>query len=702
MASFTIPTIYTAEDRFSGTLRKMKRSNDSFANSLGGMSAMSDRAFRKMTPAISEAGKQMLSYASAAAVASAAFGLGKLSIDSIMEYENALASFHTIVGHEKPFSIYEKAINSVASNTKKSSIEVAQSFEKIAGLNAKFAETAEGISSVSEAAITLSKASRDDLGSSAESLVGIMNQFSFSASEANRTINVLAAGQAVGAASIKQTAETFTTFGSTAAGANITLEQSVGLIETLGKFSIFGSEAGTQLKGSIMRLQQAGVGYASGQFRINDALEESKKRYDTLKTAKEKDAYLDKTFGAINIGVGRTLLNNIDLYKSFTAQVTNTSDAQKAAQINSNTLSNKLSELKNAWINMLTGSSSAGSGLEKVKDIIGFVTRNLDNIVTATISVIKIFAIWKLANLAMRAVLFANNVIMGVNIALQRTSVFALRGNAVATTAYSIASRVATAATWLWNAALAANPIGLVIVAIAALAGGLMYLSNKHSELLAQYEKESRLNASSAYNEETKSINGLTQSYIALGKGKKEAFALSLAFSKQENTMARIDVEKRIADNKQKIANTPIVNRAFSSEYKKAQEDLVKNSAVAKELAHKSASIAQSASSGSNLGLIEKKDAFNILNQKKSESGYSGIMSPKEIKDKPRINALYELQKEGMAKEVLNPKEAQANANVKAMNAKDGKLEVNFNNAPVGTTVTSTNKAVVPKVTSTY
>lgn len=47
--------------------------------------------------------------------------------------------------------------------------------------------------------------------------------------------------------------------------------------------------------------------------------------------------------------------------------------------------------------------------------------------------------------------------------------------------AQSIASGVATAAQWAWNVALTANPIGIIIMAVAALVGGIVLLSTKLS-----------------------------------------------------------------------------------------------------------------------------------------------------------------------------------------------------------------------------
>lgn len=46
------------------------------------------------------------------------------------------------------------------------------------------------------------------------------------------------------------------------------------------------------------------------------------------------------------------------------------------------------------------------------------------------------------------------------------------------TVALTVAQKASTAAQWLWNAAMSANPIGIVVVALAALGGAIVYLWN--------------------------------------------------------------------------------------------------------------------------------------------------------------------------------------------------------------------------------
>lgn len=506
MAAFTIPSVFTAVDKFSGPVRSMANAAQSFAEKAEVAIARADRGFRKLSGGlISETSRQFMSFASTAAVAAAIVGGASFSVKSLQDYETAVQSFRTIVSDasDQEFAAYREQINLVAKDTRRSSIEVAQSFEKIAGLNATFAETSEGLAAVSNAAIVLAKASGMELGASAENLVGIMNQFAFSADEADRAINVLAAGQAVGAANIEQTAEAFKNFGATAKGANITLEESVGLIQTLGKFSIFGAEAGTKLRGAVSKLQEAGVGYASGQFNVNDALAEAKARIDKLTDAKAKDEAISKMFGMENKNAGLILLNNIQTYKDYTTGVTGTSEASKAAAINSSTLAVRIEELKAAWVNMLTSSDAAGGSLTAVKNVIGFVTDNLNVIVGVVGSAIAVFAAWKIGILASQIALGAYNIVLGISNALSTTSVMLTSQNALAQKAYLVTTKLMTAGLWMYDAAIiavnivtaiwtgnfaalnvvmAANPIGLIIGAIVILTALIVAIIAKWQE----------------------------------------------------------------------------------------------------------------------------------------------------------------------------------------------------------------------------
>jgi TP901 family phage tail tape measure protein len=483
MAAFTIPTIYSAIDKFTAPIRKMAGAHASFAGALERSAAHGERWFRKLTPALSETTKQFFSFASAAAIAGAVLGGINFTARQIIEYEDALASFRTIVGGtNEEFAKYEQAALRVGKANKVSAVEVTKSFETIAGLNAEFAKTPASIEAVANANIILSKASRMSLDESAANMVGIMNQFGLAAEESNRVINVLAAGQAVGAANISQTSEAFKNFGSVAKGANITLEQSVGLIQTLGKFSVFGAEAGTKLRGSVLKLQQAGLGYKSGQFQINDALEEARKKVDKLATSKQKDAAILKMFGAENISTGKILLNNVALFDQYTKGVTATDEAQKAAALNSGTFTAKLKALTATWTNMVLSSDQATSSLSSANKVIDFLIVNLGTIVTWGVRILLFFAAWKVILIATKVALVAYNIVIGITGALMGTASVAIGKSSIALGAYKIVLGLVTAAQWAWNVAMTANPIGLIIVGIGILIGVVAAIIYKWNE----------------------------------------------------------------------------------------------------------------------------------------------------------------------------------------------------------------------------
>lgn len=691
MQAFTIPTKYTAIDKFSAPVKAMERANNSFANSLNASQARSERFFRKMTPGLSSATKQFLSFASAAAVAGGAVAFGGFSINSIMEYEKALASFRTIVSDlsDKDFNKFQVEIANVASATKRSTTEVANSFEKIAGLNAKFAETSEGLGMVSRSAITLARASGMELGPAAENLVGIMNQFSLAANQSNRTINVLAAGQAVGAANITQTAEAFVNFGATAAGANVSLEQSVALVQTLGKYSIFAGEAGTQLKGTLIHLQEAGLGYKSGQFQVNDALAQAKERFDKLHTAKAKDAYLTKLFGLININSGRILLNNIPLFKEFTNQVTGTGEAQKAASINSQTLSVRIDELKNRWITMITTNARVTAGLEKFKSALGFVTNNLETIVSVGINAIGFFVAWKALLLTTRAILWTYNVALGIQSAYLGYSSIAMGTNTTAIAAQSLAIGIAEAATGAWtiitttmtgemwalNAALAANPIGIVIAGVAALTIGIGYLIYNNRRLREEFEANLRLQMDKAHDSETSSLNRLVERYQKLGMNIKQATLAAIGFERAAIAVERIKVESQISGLQKKLTEKQVVIGGILAGGGKTTVDLPGAGSIRNEIAQKQGTAANLASQ--NLALAQ------FAQQKVSE----GVVSNSEAA--PKLNPKFDQNQQVISSNTTN----NASATITIKNETNNSVDVAGKNRIL---------SVQPATTSTF
>jgi TP901 family phage tail tape measure protein len=466
--ALTVPTVFTAIDKYVPVVRNMIAATERWAAKTQSLVDRSNRAFNKLLPSFSETTKQLFSFASAAAISAAIIGGIAFSTHAIKEYESATASLMAVTGlSKKEFAPFKQEITSVALATKESSISVAEAFEVIGSANSDLLKSSTAMGQVTKSAILLSQASGDDLGVTASNLVGVMNQFSLGAEHAARASNVLAAGTKVGAATIPQVAESMKNFGSVAASANVSIEQSVALVEVLGTKSVFGAEAGTKLRGSLLKLQAAGVGYASGQFNINEALTEANAKINKLRTAKEKDAAITKMFGAENVSTGKILLSNVELFKKWTTEVTGTSEAAIQAAKKNDTLTVAVTQLKNKWVTMITTNDKVGVGLEKIKSTVQFLTDNLETVVTVGASVIAFMIAWKAITLATQGVLFAYNVVVGVSAALNGSLTKSIVSNNIALGAYRVATAAATAVNWLFNAS---NPVGWIMIAIGVIA----------------------------------------------------------------------------------------------------------------------------------------------------------------------------------------------------------------------------------------
>lgn len=114
----------------------------------------------------------------------------------------------------------------------------------------------------------------------------------------------------------------------------------------------------------------------------------------------------------------------------------------------------------------------------------GSLTKNLDGLMQAVSGVTAAYTLWQSASqllgiqneeleATMQKVVIATtalNALQQIQISLQKQS-------AAVILAKTVATKAATAAQWLWNAAMAANPIGAVIVAVTALIAGVVALA---------------------------------------------------------------------------------------------------------------------------------------------------------------------------------------------------------------------------------
>ncbi|EJX03927.1 phage tail tape measure protein, family [gut metagenome] len=246
------------------------------------------------------------------------------AIDKSLSFGQSIADLSSITG------ITGKELEQLETNARK--------FGEASGLGANTASRAysilasqiqvadigmNGLNNLLNKSITLAHASDMSMDASAEALAATINQFGLGAEQADRVINVLAAGSKYGAAEISELSQSFKVVGASANAMGLNVEETAGALEVLSKANLKGSEAGTALRNIILKLNTE-LGIDLGETSLEAAL--------VALQPKITDAtYLSKVFGMENLAAAQFLIQNANAVGQMTAQLTGTNVAQEQA-----------------------------------------------------------------------------------------------------------------------------------------------------------------------------------------------------------------------------------------------------------------------------------------------------------------------------------------------------------------------------------
>ena len=126
---------------------------------------------------------------------------------------------------------------------------------------------------------------------------------------------------------------------------------------------------------------------------------------------------------------------------------------------------------------------------------------------------------------------------------------------------FTIVQRISTAAQWLWNAAMNANPIGAIIIAVTALIAGITALVSwfKKSSEAAKEQAASAKAAAKAADDHKKALD---QASEALDRNQKFQMEMAKASDKSKDEIRKLEkalIDKKIAD-KEAAAQTAMHN----------------------------------------------------------------------------------------------------------------------------------------------
>lgn len=224
---------------------------------------------------------------------------------------------------------------------RQSAAEILDAFMLVGSAKPELLGDKEALKAVTEEAMRLQAAAKDiTLNEAVDSLTLSLNQYGAAADQAGRFTNVLAAGSQAGSANIASQAKAIRNAGTAAASANVPIEQTVALIETLAYRGIKDEVAGTGLKKFFLILQ-------TGADETNPKIVGLDKALENLKNKNMDAGAIKKMFGEEGYNTASVILQNTEMVKDFTAAVTGTNVAYEQAAINSDTAQAKLEQARN-------------------------------------------------------------------------------------------------------------------------------------------------------------------------------------------------------------------------------------------------------------------------------------------------------------------------------------------------------------------
>ena len=223
---------------------------------------------------------------------------------------------------------------------KQSATDILDAFTKIGSQRPELLKNKEALAAVTEDAIILSEAAKIELEPATASLANVMNQFNEKSSSSRRIINELAAGSQTGSGDIQYLSNAIEKFGTSAYLMGMKTNQTIGVVEAIAPKFKDASQAGNSFDKVLLTMKDKQIGYQSGLFNMNDALDELQTRF--AKGEKASDL-----FGKEHAKMAEVLVMAKDDVIRYTEAVTGTDKALEQAAKNTNNRAAKRAQAMN-------------------------------------------------------------------------------------------------------------------------------------------------------------------------------------------------------------------------------------------------------------------------------------------------------------------------------------------------------------------
>lgn len=486
----------------------------------------------------------------------------------------------------------------------KTANEIIDAYTLMGSAKPELLQNEEGLNKVTEGALTLAEAAEMETKPAVESLATVMNQFDLGSENTTRTINVLAAGSQAGAEEVDGLSASIKNFGPAANSANVSLEQSVALVEALSEKGVKGAESGTGIRNFLLTLQ-------SGADDTNPKIVGLEQALDNLAKKNMSAAAMVKMFGKENYVTASLLISNRDRVQELTKAVTGTNVAYEQAIKNTDTTRAKAAQARNEF--MLKAKILG----EKLAPAMSTVTNIGTKLLVVLVNIPTILKVMTPAILGVTAAWIAHEISLIRSTAAARA--YIVVNNFLKTSLNNIKTLFATNPVTAWIAA-----IGILTTVFLTLREVIKSTNSIGAEFIANVQKEK---------------SELDSAFDALKKT-------------SEGTLARKEAIKLINEKYGEYLPNLLTEKSSLQEIEKAQQSVTKALIQRLAVAAKEKEIQAMMEKRSQQGVDATKNIMAYLRKNNGESATQIIITEigeaidKYIRDLPgRIKAINDIKK---------------------------------------------------------
>ncbi|MDE1480413.1 phage tail tape measure protein [Xenorhabdus bovienii] len=358
--------------------RHAGRESEKFSGKAKSDAKKAESAYHSLGKSIKSVGGQL------ALLSGVGFSLGSI-INTTRKYGQALSDLSAITGATGgQLKKLDDAAQQLGRTTEFGATRIATALKLMASAKPELLKSTDALVQATEKSVILAQASGIELPEATKALALSLNQFGASAEQADRYINVLAAGAKYGSSEINETAQAIKNGGTMAAQASVSFEELNAVIQILAAGGIKGAEAGTAIRNVILALEK------STDKKLKPSVVGLGAALDHLKSKKLSTAEAAKLFGRANVSAASKLVVGRGKLEELKQSLTGTQVAYEQASTRANNLSADLDVLSSAFegLAVKVGGSADGplrSGIQGATSAINSLSENFNMVATVAL-----------------------------------------------------------------------------------------------------------------------------------------------------------------------------------------------------------------------------------------------------------------------------------------------------------------------------